>query len=261
MKILLCAILVVNAFISIAQTKITSVNISDEIINAYVDRVGELYIHTKSGQIQKFDVNGKLISLFKRSETPTLFDPRDGSRLFAFYRDSRKTEFLSPSFEVTHAAVIDSAFVIDPWLVCTSGDHNLWILDSADHSLKKISPTTSSVLIDVQFPNEPSIKWSGLTYAREYQGFIFFLEEDKAINIFNGMGRWIKSIRSNKLRYFNFLGEEIYYPSKMDLIFVNLFSGEQRKMPLSKACKFALATDERLFLVHTNSIDFFQFQP
>ena len=261
MKLLLCTALLVNVAVSIAQTKITSISVSGEIIGAYVDRVGELYIHTKSGQIQKFDINGKLISLFKRPETPTLFDPRDGSRLFAFYRNSRKTEFLNPSFDVTHAAVIDSAFVIDPWLVCTSGDHNLWILDSADHSLKKISPATSSVLVDVQFPDEPSIKWSSLTYAREYQGFVFFFEEDKAIHIFNGMGRWIKSIRDSKLRYFNFLGEEIYYPSANDLIFINLFSGEQRKLPITKAFKFALVTDERLFLVHTNSIDFFQFQP
>lgn len=261
MKLLLCFVLLVSAFISAAQTRITSANVNEEIVNAYVDRVGELYILTKTGQIQKFDVNGKLISLYRRAETPTLFDPRDGSRLFAFYRSSRKIEFLNPSFEVTTASAIDSAFVIDPWLACSAGEHDLWILDSADHSLKKISPATSSVLVDVKFPDEPSIKWSSLSYAREYQGFVFFMEQGKAIHIFNGMGRWIKSIRDNKLKYFNFLGEELYYPSNMELVFVNLFSGEQRKMPISKPYKFALVTDERFFLIHANSIDFFQFKP
>ncbi len=35
------------------------------------------------------------------------------------------------------AALIDSAFVIDPWLACSSGDHNIWVLDAADQNNEK----------------------------------------------------------------------------------------------------------------------------
>lgn len=243
-----------------AQKKITSVNISDEILHAYVDRVGELYVVTKNGQIQKFDVNGQLISLYKRASAPTLFDPRDGSRLFAFFKESRKIEYLNPSFEVTAASLIDSAFVIDPWLACSSGDHNLWILDAADESVKKFSPATSSILVDVKVPEKAFLKFMNISFVREYQGFLFLLDQN-GIHILNGMGHYIKSISSTHLRYFNFIGEELYYPVNNSLVFINLFSGEQRQIPIAQPFQIALLTDERLFLIQSNSIDFFAFKP
>lgn len=244
-----------------AQKKITSREVTEEIVFATVDRVGELYVITKKGQIQKFDFDGKLISLYKNGPAPTLFEPRDGSRLFAYFRDDRKIEYLNPSFEVSHSAIIDSAFVIAPWLTCTSGDHNLWILDAEDMTMKKINPRNSSVDVDVKFPEEISDGFSRISFIREYQGFFFLLDDLKGIHIFNGMGKFINTIPKPGLSYFNFLGEELYYPSDNGLTFFNLFSGENREISLTKPFRFALLTDERLFVIERNSIDFFEFKP
>jgi hypothetical protein len=246
---------------AVAQKKITTLNITDEIVFASVDRVGELYVVTKKGLIQKFDMNGKLISLYKNGPIPTLFEPRDGSRLFAYFRKGRRIEYLNPSFEVSNSTLIDSAFVIEPWLACTSGDHNLWILDAADKTMKKVNPRSSTVEVDVKFPENIAPDFSNIKFIREYQGFVFFLDTQNGIHIFNGMGRWIKTISVKALTYFNFLGEELYYPVSNGLTFVNLFSGEQRVMPLKEPSMFTLLTDERLFRVQTNSIDFFEFKP
>lgn len=246
---------------SYAQKKIVSISVNDEIISAYVDRVGELYVITAGGDIQKFDINGKLLSAYKKVPAPTLFDPRDGSRLFAFFRKSRSIEYLSPSLETNTNLNIDSAFVIDPWLACASGDHDLWILDAADENLKKVSPRTSTMPVDVKLPNDPTIEFSKITFMREYQGFLFLLEKEKGIHVFNGMGRWIKTISAPSLSYFNFLGEELYYPEAGKLIFTNLFNGEKREMPVSRPFEMALATDERLFLVQKKSVDFWEFRP
>ena len=244
-----------------AQKKIVSMPIKGKITSAYVDRVGEIYLMTSHDDIQKFDINGKLLSIYNKGLAPTLFDPRDGSRLFAFFRKDRSIRYLGPSLEVNTEVKIDSAFVIDPVLACSSGDHDVWVLDAADETLKKISPRTSTMPVDVRLPNEPAIKTSGITFMREYQGFLFLLEGGKGIHVFNGMGRWIKTIAAPFIRYFNFLGEELYYPVGQVLIFTNLFSGEQREMPLSQPFEIALATDERLFLIQKNRIDFFEFKP
>lgn len=258
---LLFLLFILSDVYAFAQKKIISVPISDEIVSAGVDRVGELYVMTKQGQIQKFDTSGKLLSLYKGQPAPTLFEPRDGSRLFAFFKQVRRIEYLDPSFEVYSASRIDSAFVIDPWLACSSGDHNVWVLEGADQTLKKINPRASTIEVDVQFPENLALDYSHIKFMREYQGFIFFLDDKKGIHIFNGMGRWIKSIALQHPSYFNFLGEELYYPGSNKLVLINLFSGEQREIPLPKPFKIALLTDERLFLVQTNSIDFFEFEP
>jgi hypothetical protein len=244
-----------------AQKKITSIPVIDEIVSAGVDRVGELYVTTKLGQIQKFDTQGKLLSVYRRVLAPSLFEPRDGSRLFAFFKKDRRIEYLDPAFEIYSASRIDSAFVIDPLLACSSGDHNVWVLDGADQTLKKINPRASTIEVDVKFPENLSRDYSQIKFMREYQGFIFFLDDKRGIHIFNGMGRWIKTISLQHPSYFNFLGEELYYPGSNKLILINLFSGEQREIPLAKPFKIALLTDERLFLIQTNSIDFFEFKP
>jgi hypothetical protein len=246
---------------ALAQKKITSLEVTDEIVSATVDRVGELYIVTKNGQIQKFDVNGKLISLYKNGPGATLFEPRDGSRLFAFFRKDRKIEYLNPSFEISTTLLIDSAFVIDPWLACTSGDYNIWVLDAEDRTMKKINPRTSTVEVDVKFPENLSPNFNNIKFAREYQGFFFLLDHQNGIHIFNGMGKWTRTLPMPELPYFNFLGEELYYPVDNGIALLNLFSGEKRHIPLNKSFRFALLTDERLFLIQRNSVDFFEFKP
>src|SRR5688500_1564041 len=186
-----------------AQKKIASITVSDQIVFDTVDRVGELYAMTANGQIQKFDVNGKLLSVYKNGPAPTLFEPRDGSRLFAFFRSQRKIEYLNPGFEVYNASLIDSAFVIDPWIACSFGDHNLVVVDAADRTLKKINPRTSTVEVDVALPPTVTSPLPDVGYIREYQGFIFLMDQQKGIHVFNGMGRWIKTVAVKQLSYFN----------------------------------------------------------
>jgi hypothetical protein len=261
MKRLTILLLFVAFSAAFAQEKLATVSVNGEILSASVDRVGELYLISSNAGIQKFDINGKLLSVYKSSPAPTLFEPRDGSRLFAFFRKERRIEYLSPVFEVHTNFKIDSAFVIDPWLVCSSGEHDLWILDAADETLKKVSPRTSAMAVDVKFAKEGAIDFSSIMFMREYQGFLFLLEGRKGIHVFNGMGRLIKTIAALNLPYFNFLGEELYYPSNNKLVFINLFSGEQREIPISKPFKMTLVTDERLFIIQKNSVDFLEFKP
>jgi hypothetical protein len=68
-----------------AQEKIKTLTLSDSIVNAAIDRPGDFYAITATGQIQRFDKDGKLSVLYKADTVPTLFDPRDGARLFAYY--------------------------------------------------------------------------------------------------------------------------------------------------------------------------------
>jgi len=244
----------------VGQKKIKSVAVSDEIIFATVDRPGDLYIITKGGQIQKFDKDGKLLSLYKNAPAPTLFDPRDGARLFAYFHSDQHYSFLNPSFEVTRSNKIDPSTAIDPLLMCVSGDHNFWILDGADISLKRVNGATGVVDVDIRIDDKAS-EATAFTHMREYQGFLFLSHKEKGILIFNSLGKWLKTIELPALANFNFLGEELYYPDKGVVKFFNLFTAEKRDMPMIQAGRFVLLTDERQFYVQPGSIDFFETNP
>lgn len=256
---LLTIVLVVHVTAASAQfKKIRTLEVSDTIASIAVDRPGDLYITTSKGQLQHFDRDGKLLSLYKKDPLPAVFDPRDGSRLFAYFRKEQQFGYLNPSFEIAQLIQIDFAFSIEPWLVCASGDYNIWILDAADWSLKKIDIKKGVVLAEVLMPGDFTKVKSDFTTMREYQGFLFLVDKTKGIHIFNGMGKHIRTLAISNLSYFNFLGEELYYPSGNALIFFDLFSTETREIKLPSQGKLVALTDERLFLVRHHQVDIFE---
>jgi len=235
--------------------KIKSIEVTEEIITSAVDRTGDIYLITQ-GQILKYDPDGILKALYKNDPLPTIFDPHDGARMFTFYRETRKHEYLNPSFDVTNAYSIDSSLVIEPWMACLSGDRNLWIMDAADGSLKKINTRNGIVEVDVKI--NPTLNPSNIKFMREYQGFVFVLVDHIGIIIFNTMGKQIRLIENNHITSFNFFGEELYYLQQDKLVFFDLFSTESREIKLPSAPTSALLTDQRLFLISNKTVDIFE---
>jgi hypothetical protein len=93
---------------------------------------------------------------------------------------------------------------------------------------------------------------------REYLNFLFVL--DNGIHVLNNLGKDIRKLEVNAAS-FNFLGEEIYYPSGNSLQLVDLYNTEQRTISLPHAAEFALLTDDRMILVQGKLIEFFEFVP
>ena len=244
-----------------AQTKTKTLTLSDTILYSAIDRTGDYYAITKSGQIQRFNGEGKLTLLYKAPEVPTIFDPRDGARLFAYYRSDQHYEYLSPSFQITASFKIDPSFAIQPWLICPSGDHKLWILDQADNSLKKVDVRASEVEVEVVVDSAGIGHVQAFTTMREYQNFVFLLNPAKGLYIFNSLGRHIKTIGSPGIEGFNFLGEELYYLHKRKLEFFNLFTAQTRQLEVDPAYTDALVTEERLILFTPEKIDSYSFRP
>jgi hypothetical protein len=261
MKELALCIALLTALPSLAQQKIKTIETRDSIIFATVDRPGDIYLVLKNGQIQKFDKHGKLLTAYRHQEAPTLFDPRDGARLFAYYRGHQRYDYYNPSFETTASYRLDSAFAIDPWLICPSGDHKLWVLDGADHSLKRLNARHTEVEMEVVIDSTLIRDATAFTTMREYQGFVFLLHPEQGIHILNSLGKHIRTIPEKGIVHFNFLGEELYFLKQGQFRFFNLFSAESRKVPLDHHGVTAVLTDERMFVVGHRSLDIFEFRP
>ena len=242
--------------------KIKTLTLTDTIIASAIDRPGDFYVVTASGQLQRFDKNGKLLLLHKADQAPTLFDPRDGARLFIYYRGGQQYEFLNPSFEPLSSYRVDSSFAIQPWLICPSGEYKLWVLDKADHSLKKINVRASVVEVEVVVVDPASAGYTtAFTTMREYQNFVFLLDPSTGIHIFNALGKHLRTIPAEGIDTFNFLGEELYYLSNDKLEFFNLFTAETRHLDVPPGYTHALLTDERMILLTPHTIEIFVFRP
>jgi hypothetical protein len=235
------------------QALVATIEISD-VQSAYVDRPGDLYVLQKKNIIKKFDIDGKLVDEFKFQDKLSTFDPRDGARLFACFDE--KCSFFSA--ETKQEFIVEKEFAIEPVLICSSGDHNVWVLDKADLSLKKISPSESKVLTEVFLATDLYTKKPEIVFMREYQNFLFILDKNVGIVVYNGIGKRIRIISEPNLTYFNFLGKEIYFKKDTRLVFYDLFDTTTREEEIDPTCKYALITDVRKYLIYENKIDIFE---
>lgn len=232
--------------------KIASITIQNPM-NAYVDRPGDLYIRTSPTQILKFDTLGKPADELMFESSATVFDPRDGARMFAYVADTKKASFFSS--ETKKEILIEEHYAIDPLLVTSAGDHQLWIIDQSDWSIKRIDPRTTTVVAEMEIDQKQFAGTPTFTAIREYQSFLFLIEKQTGILIFNSLGKQVKKIAMPDIEYLNFLGEELYYKKGNTIFFYDLFDGTTREQKADPAALFVLLTDAREYIVYKNRID------
>ena len=229
------------------------IKISD-LQSAYVDRPGDLYILQKNGTLKKFDIGNNIVNDIPFPSIPIAFDPRDGARMFVCFK-STCSYF---SAETRQEFDIEPQYAIDPQLMCSSGDHNFWILDRSDVSIKRIDPKQSKVIADTPIDQKQFTMTPEFTFMREYQNFLFIIEKNSGILIFNSLGKQIKKIPITQVEHLGFLGEELYYKKKDKLYFYDLFDASTREMPIDARCRYAFLTDTRKYLVYENRIEIFE---
>lgn len=261
MKHCLFIIAISVQFAALGQDKlIKSVPYNGTVLFAGVDRPGDLYVVMNDGLIRKYDNNGKEITSKKYNTAPTLFETGDGTRSFVYFRDHQQIEFLSPSMNVLDARTLNPEFAVSPWLVCPSRNE-LWVVDSADLSLKQTNERATSVGFDVVWAGAKPKAVSDIAYMREYLNFLFVHDKGSGLHVFNHLGRQIRHINEPSLAWFNFLGEELYYMKGSALMFVDLYTGEQREAAVPADCIFVSLTDERMILVRPGQIEFWTYKP
>lgn len=226
--------------------KIKSFTTSDAVTHATVDRAGDFYLVLKNGEILKYDKIGVKIGSYKGKPDLTSFDPTNAIRLLTYYIADHQYTWLSPSLDNvnTEFQKIDASWAVDPSLICIAGDYNLWILDKADWNLKKINTKQSTTLIEFSILKE--IPNPQITAMKEYLNFIFLINNDKDIFVYNAMGKMLRKIETPEIHSLNFLGEELYYLQGNTIQFFDLYTAEKRSLLLDKPYSQVILTDERI---------------
>jgi hypothetical protein len=221
-----------------AQSAAVSVALNDTVAGAHVDRAGDFYFVQSNAYLQKFDKDGQLIASLQLPRLPEVFDPTNAIRLLVFDRNGRRYTWLSANLELNDWLALDESFGISPDLICPSGDHNLWVLDGADQTLRKVDPRKMLVLTEFKI-EQPLI---GITAMREYLNLLF-VQHKSGISVFNALGKNVRQIPG--ATSLTFMGEELYYTQGQQLVFFNLYTAAQRQEAITQLYDFFLLTDER----------------
>ncbi len=262
MRSLLILFVLFTSSLFAQDKKIKSFKADDVVRLATVDRAGDFYLVLKTGEIQKFDKNGLKIGAYKGNSNLTSFDPTNAIRLLTYYMDTNEYTWLPPSLDNPSPEFqkIDPSWAIEPSLICISGDYNLWVLDKADWNLEKIN--TKQAAAPIEFSIIKEIPEPKITSMKEYLNFIFLINANKDIYVYNTMGKMLRKIETQGIQSLNFLGEELYYLQNNQIHFFDLYTGEKRTLPLQPGIDQVILTDERMLtLKEGNTITIFEFVP
>lgn len=219
-----------------------------------VDRAGDFYAITDDS-IYKFDSLGRRLDSIAVDAPVTLFDPANGVRLLAYFRDKQEYVIYSPTLEERQRLAIDPSFAISPWLVCASGDYDLVILDGADWSVKKIDTRRS--VVSLEFNLDPTLTENAdFVFVREYLGFLFIHDRHSGIHVFNRLGMKLRTLPAPGATSFNFRGEELYYYSAGKLHFTDLYTLEARVVPVESPCRDVVLGVGTMMLVTDGGLEF-----
>lgn len=248
-------ILLVAVTSASAQKKIASVEIGS-FQSVSVDRPGDLYLFQKKS-VKKIHQQGTIEEI-ALDDSPTVFEPRDGARMFQYSAKNQRCSFFSAGTKQEFK--IEAHYAVEPILACASGDHQLWILDKSDWSVKRVNPMKAAVVAEARIDQKQFASAPEFVEMREYQNFLFLIERTTGILIFNSLGIQIKKIETPGIEYINFLGEELYYKQNDRLIFYDLFDTTTRTIPVDPASRYALVTDTRTYLVYPKKVDILENQ-
>lgn len=245
-------------FVASAQPQ--TITVDADIVWAGIDRPGDLFVLLATGEVQKFDKTGKKIGAHKFGSMPTLIDPLDGVRSFFYFRNGQRYGSLSYDFSSVDESVLDPSFAVSPWLVCPAL-RELWILDSADFSIKKTRMNSLAISLETMLKHLPEKKITDYTAIREYQNYVFLLDRTAGVHVFNPLGRFVRTLGTKGMNYFNFLGEEMYYVAGQQLHLIDLYTLERRTIPLPQVYTFALLNDDRIYGITGKEIYITAYKP
>lgn len=242
--------------------KVNTLNIKN-ISLASVDRLGNFYFVLPSGKMQKYDGEGTLLDETTSSILPiTLLEPWNPLKVFTYSSQQRKYQFWDHHLERLEDKSLEPSFSITPQLVCPANENNkAWILDIADYSLKRVDLLTHKIDLETTLPSDWGNENSKIVFMREYQNRIFLLDQQKGILMLNNLGIPITTIKIIGLTFFNFVGQELCYRNGNDILLLDLFTGDIRKvatLPDIENIIETILTDERLVVVTRSDIQIFR---
>lgn len=238
-----------------AQTPVQTIDVPVGIHAIYLERSGDFYIHQEDRKLTHVDPTGKIIASAS-VEFATIIDPWYGIDVLLYQSPHDYYNLLDTHLEPLDRVAIDPAFAIEPYLVCHSGEKNFWILDRADWSIKRIN--TARLRVEAEQTLPPAITTDPhLMMMREYQHFLFLLDQQKGIAILNSLGIHIKQLPVSGIEYIGFIGEELYYKVGTTITFYDLFDGTTRTETVDSTVHQILYTDTHIIKSYTNRLEIY----
>ena len=234
--------------------------LANRAVTGSIDRAGNIYIADERGSLVKMDSAGVLRYTYSpdRKGNIEYVEAWETLNVLLFYENLQEYRLLNRF--LTQVATKSLPQNIFASLLAPSSDNNIWVFDNKDFALKKLNTGYNALEIVTDLSGIVKENFEG-EHLREYQHMIFLADYHSGIYVFDNLGNYIKTIPFYKVHYFNFLQNKLYFLRGNEVLFYDLYTGEERivSIPTEQAYALVLATDTRLYCVSREGVDIYQY--
>ena len=239
---------------------IATINVDAKEIQT--DRMGNLYVISKTNQLYKYSSNGKLLSTlnYNYSGNITSLDVSNPLEIYVFYRELNSIVFLDNNLAFRGDINLSNFGIGQASSIARSYDNGIWVFDVADLQVKKLNKDGSTILQSAnvrQFTQANSIM---PTFMYDNNDRLFVNDSAIGIMVFDVFTNYIKTITLKGIVDFKILGDDLYFCKNKVLYDYNLKGLLQKsiQMPDSISISDFSIEKDRLFIAKDNSVGIFE---
>jgi hypothetical protein len=229
-----------------------------------IDRLGQVYVSDQKNNLYKFSPQGQRLFTFSPAQQGRLafVEAWNPVKTLLFYDDRQQIvlldRFLTPITSLRLADLTDGLIR----LATLAQDDQFWILNETELRLDKIDFRYPDSRLSTRLNQLLDPARHDFRLLREYQNHLYLLDRNSGIYIFDNMGNYKKKLPIKGLAYLGFKGDEAYYLKNGQLVFLNLYTLQQRAFPLpaAKAYQLVLVGDKTVHLFSATHLDVYRFE-
>src|SRR6218665_133347 len=213
-----------------------SLTFQQPIAQVCPDKDGNFLVLLNNGSIKKYSPDGMLQASCKIKGITSL-DASVASRIFYYKKKKKKIGWLTPGLEFLEEREVSDLNALAPGLACPASVREWWVTDLASPRGRRISMATDAVR--VEFPLPENFDGKKMVYNNQY----LFLCGRNSTLLYDFLGHFIKEFEGGDV---NFLGEEFYFLQNHKLKFCNVYSSEEREIPVDSDCSSVIFLENKI---------------
>jgi hypothetical protein len=237
-------------------------SISIEAKDIQTDRLGNLYVVTKTNQLYKYDMNGELRSTlnYKYLGNITDIDASNPLEVYVFYKELNEVLFLDNNLAYRGELLLNDYGIAQAAAVARSYDNGVWVFDNGDLQLKRISKAGELL----QQSGNVRQFVSGMVspgYIYDNNDRVFVNDSSIGIMVFNVFANYIKTIPIKGCDSFKIIENEIFYNKDGKLFRYNTGTFQESifQMPDTTYTREISIEKERLYLLKSGSVEIYAY--
>jgi hypothetical protein len=226
------------------------------------DRLGNLYVVSKTNQLYKYNSEGKLLSTlnYKYLGNITLVDATNPMEIYLFYKELNLVVFLDNNLAYRGEMNLVNFGIGQAAAIARSYDNGLWAFDLADLQLKKMDKNGENLQMSGnvrQYITNPS----SANFIYDNNDRVFVNDSTNGVLVFDVFGTYIKTIPIKESKEVKVINDELYYRQGQQLKKYQLktFTTKSYSLPDSLGLIDLSIEQERLYLLKSSEVSIYSF--